>query len=449
MGERGRRQGTTSGLVAAGVGALLVLQSATAGTPTHWRDLPGMNDVASRVHLSSDTTCCRFLGVMATDSLDACKAAAVAAGGNFAGVTYHTAAFARSSPNNAAYARHCYGVRAGDWEAPLVQIDVNSSLNTSSSPPKPPPPPPLPAGTERVFYLGDPQIGFGRSGWQEDETRFAAAAKAAHAVNATAVVVAGDLINIWDNTTLTGGFLDIWPREFDTGRVHLIPGNHDVNSADGNLSDFQTQLGHYRSTFGVDYHSFRTQHATFIMVNSESLISPGLGFVGKPAATSSWLVNETETQWKWLEAQLAAANATGTGTAHTILVSHHPPFLKSPTEAHVYWNWPMAQRTRLLGLLAEYGVKHALCGHTHTTTNRTVGGLSIYTVAGTARAFDHNGCGHSVLDISPTAVRYQYVRQTDPALTQCSPTLLHPDFEDNPTLSRSWADTRWVQQEWA
>eukprot|EP01052_Picozoa_sp_SAG31_P030042 SAG31_NODE_3047_length_4749_cov_3.010968_1_plen_436_part_00 len=432
----------TIAIAAVGVGAFVALQSSS-----HWRDLPGMNDVASRVHLNgSDTACCKFLGVMATDALDACKAAAVAAGGGFAGVTYHTAAFARSSPNNAAYARHCYGVQAGDWVAPLAQKDVDSSRNTSYSPP--PPPAPLPADTERVFYLGDPQIGFGRSGWQEDETRFAAAAKAAHAVNATAVVVAGDLINVWNNATLTGGFLDIWPRKFDRGRVHLIPGNHDVNSADGNLSNFQAQLGHYRSTFGVDYHSFRTQHATFVMVNSESLISPGLGFVGKPAATSPWLVNETETQWKWLEAQLAAANAKGTGTAHTILVSHHPPFLKSPTEADVYWNWPMPQRTRLLGLLVRYGVKHALCGHTHTTTNRTVGGLSIYTVAGTARAFDNNGCGHSVLDISPTSVSYRYVRQTDPALIQCSPTLLHPDFEDNPALSRSWAETRWVHQGW-
>jgi hypothetical protein len=42
-------------------------------------------------------------GVMATDTLDACKAAALAAGGGFAGVTYHKAAFARSSPSNAAY----------------------------------------------------------------------------------------------------------------------------------------------------------------------------------------------------------------------------------------------------------------------------------------------------------------------------------------------------------
>eukprot|EP01045_Picozoa_sp_COSAG04_P057166 COSAG04_NODE_27097_length_286_cov_1.860963_1_plen_63_part_01 len=32
---------------------------------------------------------------------------------------------------------------------------------------------------ETVVYFGDPQIGFGRSGWQEDELRFASAARAA------------------------------------------------------------------------------------------------------------------------------------------------------------------------------------------------------------------------------------------------------------------------------
>ena len=129
-----------------------------------WHDLPGMNDVASRANHSTDTKCCTFLGVMAVDTLEACKGAAVAAGGGFAGVTYHTAAFARSSPSNAAYAKHCYGVHAGAWEPPTTQEDVVSSVNTTACSPPPPPPPPVPPEEqEKVFYLGDPQIGFGRS----------------------------------------------------------------------------------------------------------------------------------------------------------------------------------------------------------------------------------------------------------------------------------------------
>ena len=96
---------------------------------TSWKDMKGMNDVASRAGSptpSSDTKCCKFLGVLATDSLDACKAAAVKAGGNFAGVTYHTAAF------TGGYARHCYGVHAGDWIKPVAQAGIDSSQNISS-----------------------------------------------------------------------------------------------------------------------------------------------------------------------------------------------------------------------------------------------------------------------------------------------------------------------------
>jgi hypothetical protein len=64
--------------------------------------------------------------------------------------------------------------------------------------------------------------GGGRGRWQEDEARFAAAAHAA--ANASAVVIAGDLVNVWDNVTLTGGFDAVCPALFDRQRVHLIPG---------------------------------------------------------------------------------------------------------------------------------------------------------------------------------------------------------------------------------
>ena len=305
--------------------------------------------------------------------------------------------------------------------------------------------------SETVVYFGDPQIGFGRSGWQEDELRFASAARAAS--NASAVVIAGDLVNVWDNATLTGGFDKVWPSMFDRQKVHLVPGNHDVNSDAPTAASFKGQLDHYRTTFGVDYHSFETQFATFVMINSESLILPELGLNCTGSATSQrccagsqcaaldkYIANETEAQWAWLEATLKAASKP-----HTILVSHHPPFLKSASEAHVYWNWPPGVRNRLLGLLSKYGVHDLLCGHTHTTTNRTVDGFSIYTVAGTARAFDQNGCGVQVLTINSSSVDLEYVRQDDPALKQCTPSLTHPDFEDNPHLRGTrWADVRWL-----
>ena len=120
-------------LVAADYGAPSLVYGATGV----WRDLPGMNDVANRAGAptpSSNTSCCSFLGIMAEDSLEACKAAAAKAGGNFAGVTYHTAAFGKPpSPTGwAQYAKHCYGVHVGNWVAPLAQADINSSLNKTS-----------------------------------------------------------------------------------------------------------------------------------------------------------------------------------------------------------------------------------------------------------------------------------------------------------------------------
>ena len=269
--------------------------------------------------------------------------------------------------------------------------------------------------SEKVFYLGDPQIGFGQTGYRQDEARFAGAAAAAHAAGASAVVIAGDLVNVWDNVTLTSGFDAVWPSHFDASKVHLVPGNHDVNSEATSASGFAQQLAHYRSSFGVDYHSFETQFATFVLLNSESLIVPELGLNG---TTDPSVLNESATQWSWLERTLTAGASTG---KHLIVVSHHPAFLKEPAEPHSYWNWPLNVRQRLLGALQKNGVKHMLCGHTHTTTNRTVGGLSIYTVAGTARAFDNNGCGYSVLTISADAVGYEYVRHdSGPGLTPCT-----------------------------
>ena len=276
-----------------------------------------------------------------------------------------------------------------------------------------------------------------------DEMRFASAAKAAN--TSAAVVVAGDLVNVWNSPTQIGGFDTVWPTMFDRGRVHLIPGNHDVNSMEKNATVFKTMLRHYHASFGVDYHSFRTEFATFVMINSESLIAPHLGLNG---TTDPWVLNQSETQWAWLDTTLAAASSGA--RPHTVLVTHHPPFLKSPTEKHLYWNWPLGIRKRLLGLLTTYGVHYVLAGHTHTTTSHTFGAplnLTIYTVAGTARAFDNNGCGYRVLHINATSIDVEYVRQDDPTLKQCTrarTTLIHPAFADRPELARTWANVSWL-----
>lgn len=133
------------------------------------------------------------------------------------------------------------------------------------------------AAAEIVYYLGDPQIGMGKLGADMDQARFEAAARSAD--GATAVVVAGDVVNQWDNqdwidkATAVLALFDA-PRGVHLLRgVHVVPGNHDVNPHAATAAEFREQLQHYRDNFGPDYHSFTTTHATFVMVNSESLIA--------------------------------------------------------------------------------------------------------------------------------------------------------------------------------
>ncbi len=108
----------------------------------------------------------------------------------------------------------------------------------------------------------DTQIGMGDSGPEMDARRFEVAARDAD--GAAAVVVAGDIVNEWNNQRYIDLASEALAR-FDapqgvhlTNGVHLVPGNHDTDSHAATAELFREQLAHFRSTFGVDYHSFTT-----------------------------------------------------------------------------------------------------------------------------------------------------------------------------------------------
>ena len=58
----------------------------------------------------------------------------------------------------------------------------------------------------------------------------------------------------------------------------------DIDSHSATAAEFRVQLAHFRRHFGPDYHSFTTQFATFVMVNSETMVAaenhPNFGQVG-------------------------------------------------------------------------------------------------------------------------------------------------------------------------
>ena len=96
--------------------------------PTQWKEMKNMNDVGNRAGTptpASDTKCCKYLGL--ADSLKGCEALAESNSTAWAGVTYHTAAYV------GIYAKHCYGVVAGDWIKPTPQNNIDSAINTSAT----------------------------------------------------------------------------------------------------------------------------------------------------------------------------------------------------------------------------------------------------------------------------------------------------------------------------
>jgi 3',5'-cyclic AMP phosphodiesterase CpdA len=253
------------------------------------------------------------------------------------------------------------------------------------------------------YHFGDPQIGFGLEGVAQDVARFAAAAKIATGQ----VVIAGDLVNTFNNATQLAGFHNVWPARF-VEQPGLVPGNHDCN-ADGVSAD-QTlkMLAHYRSLFGNDYSLRRPPSATdrvcWVGIHTNTLIG-----------NATELLIEADKQWSWLETTLQnCVNDT------TFIYMHHIPFLETENEAESYWTWPLKPRARFLKLVRQYHVKHLLCGHTHTTTTVTAAdnAFTAYTVGGTARVFDNNGFGYRVFHVNNGQVTQSYVKL--PAALQSS-----------------------------
>jgi len=239
-------------------------------------------------------------------------------------------------------------------------------------------------------HFGDPQIGFGTDGWENDVARFSQAASLAVGDNSSQVCIAGDLVNTWNNQTELDGFDSVWPDDFERVPVGLVPGNHDVNSEGSGADEMLTQLSTYRTRYGADYHSvflsYGSIEVVLIGIDSEIFIS-----------NYTELDDERTTQWNWLEATL---QNTTTKSAVFIFM-HHPPFITTEDEVDSYWNWPSDVRAQFLSLIRSFNVQHLLCGHTHTTTLVTSAdkAFTIYTVGGTARVFDDNGFGVRVFDV--------------------------------------------------
>jgi len=148
--------------------------------------------------------------------------------------------------------------------------------------------------------------------------------------------------------------------------IYVTPGNHDVGdkpnagvpapNADSDSHDrFETCWGKASGSF--DYNECR-----FLILNS-SLMNSGLAA-------------EVD-QERRLGQDLAMSHRAG---KRIFVCMHYPFFIDSPDEDSHYDNIAEPARSRLLSLLADYGVEAVFCGHAHTFFYNRFRDMDLYVV---------------------------------------------------------------------
>jgi 3',5'-cyclic AMP phosphodiesterase CpdA len=163
-------------------------------------------------------------------------------------------------------------------------------------------------------------------------------------------------------------------------KVHLLPGNHDINSV--------ATLKQFSKDYNVsDHTAFSNKGYRFIMLDSVTLMSNLTEFK-----------DYTDAEWAWFEEELEHAAKK---SEQIVIAHHHLPFEITEDEPDSYWTFPNRVRGRYLSLIRQYNVHHILVGHRHETKNISPAdkAYAIYVVAGTARFFDNNGFGINYFDV--------------------------------------------------
>jgi 3',5'-cyclic-AMP phosphodiesterase len=188
-----------------------------------------------------------------------------------------------------------------------------------------------------------------------------------------------------------------------------IPGNHDVGNkllAGGKKE--ATNFGRtrrYEMTLGRSYFAREIAGVRVLGVNS--------------CLFGSRLPRERQ-MWNLLERELAAPSKRP-----TLLVQHHPPFMKSFEEpGGDYFNMEPYPRARLLGLARQGGVQAILSGHLHRGLTNVFQGVVLLTTPPVSFGLQNNKPleGWMLLTVAGTNLTWDYHPLPKVALPQTTST---------------------------
>lgn len=226
----------------------------------------------------------------------------------------------------------------------------------------------------RFVQMGDPQLGFGEKGYEQDLESFRRAVRQINTLRPDFVIICGDLVHKPEPKS----FADIKEA---IGRFEVpcycLPGNHDL----GHPATAES-LARYRQAIGKDYYAVENRGYTFVLVDTEFWKTPVPG--------------ETDAQDQWFAQTLRKAKAQ---SSPVVVAGHHPLFLKAADEKEEYFNIPPEKRAEILRLCKENGVVAVLSGHTHRLVENEYEGVPFVSGEGTSKHFDKRPFGFRVWEV--------------------------------------------------
>lgn len=225
-----------------------------------------------------------------------------------------------------------------------------------------------------MVQLCDPQLGFGKDGFEADLERLNRAIVKINQLNPDLVLVAGDFVNHQKDST-NSVFKEAISKV--TVPIMLTPGNHDMPepvTAEG--------LKQYRTFFGDDFQTLILKGRMIISANS---------LLWRDAPKE-----ETEIQNKKIYAAMQKAKKN---EMPIVMLTHVPPFNKTLDEPDEYFNLPLSCREDILKLFNKHGVIIWLAGHTHKTSKNHYGNIAILNGEGTSKNFDNRPHGFRLITL--------------------------------------------------
>ena len=235
----------------------------------------------------------------------------------------------------------------------------------------------------RVVQLCDTQLG----GFVSIEISAAIFEKAVQQINVLApdmVLIAGDMVDNVHSDEEIATFNRIVAQIKIP--VLLTPGNHDLPEP-----VTVANLQRYRFYFGDDFQVVECKGYCIISVNSPLW----RGIPPKEISRHDSLLHRHDSL---LYDALQKAKRK---EQPVVILSHVPPFISFVDEDDEYYNLPKAKRKDILRLFEENGVICWLSGHTHKTSQRNYGQITVLNGESTCANFDGRPRGFRLLTVYP------------------------------------------------